>query len=226
MSRLSRAARRTAAVTGLVGACLAPFILPPSASAGTSTLLPPPVPATTVPHTTPAPKPQTIAGLLAPFAAGFDIDNNNFNVATHLVLKFPDLVAAATKPGNVTVFLPTDYAFRRLVKALTGTVVVDESKLVSTLMLMGKDRIGHLLRHHVAPGVRVQYRRLANGTVPTLRTLDGGRLAVKVTTRPRRTVWLGDAAPALTDAKVIRADVIASNGLLHVVDQVILPFAP
>lgn len=226
MSRLSRAARRTAAVAGLVGACLAPFLLPSAATAAVATVLPPApiVPSTTVPRTPPAP--PTIAGVLAPYAAGFDLDNNDFDVATHLVLQFPDLVAAATKPGHVTVFLPTDYAFRRLVKALTGTTVVDEAKLFATVMLMGKDRLGHVLRHHVVPGARVSYGRLIGGTVPALRTLDGGRLTVKVTTVPRRTVWLGDAAPALTDAKVIRANVPASNGVIHVVDQVILPFAP
>lgn len=220
MSRLSRAVRRTAAVAGLIGACLAPFIVPSSATAATATPLPP----VTVPHV--APKPTTIAGVLAPYAAGFDIDNNDFNVATHLVLQFPDLVAASTKPGNVTIFLPTDYAFRRMVKSLTGTTVVEESKLFATVMLMGKDRLRHVLRHHVVPGARVPYGRLSNGTVRALRTLDGGTLTVKVTTVPRRTVWLGDGAPSLTDAKVIRADVPASNGVIHVVDQVILPFAP
>jgi uncharacterized surface protein with fasciclin (FAS1) repeats len=223
MSRLSRAARRTAAIAGLTGACLVPFLAPSAASA---TPLTPP--ASTVPATTvPAPKPPpTIASLLAPFAGGFDVDNNNFNVATHLVLQFPDLVAASTKAGAATIFLPTDYAFRRLVKSLTGTVVVPEDKLFATVMLLGRDRLGHILRSHVIKGSRISYGQLMAGNGRVLRTLDGSTVKVAVTSLPRRTVWLRDAAPALVDAKVIRANVPASNGVIHVIDQVMLPFVP
>lgn len=211
MSRLTRATRRPAAIAGLAGACLVPLLAPAAASAG---------------GTVTAPKPPSVAAFLAPFAAGFDIDNDNFNVATHLVLQFPDLVTAATRAGDATVFLPTDYAFRRLVKALTGTTVVSEAKLFATVMLLGRDRLGQVLRHHVIPKARVTYGQLVRGHGRVLRTLQGGTLKVVVANVPRRVVHLRDAAPAMTDAKVIRADVPMSNGVVHVIDQVLLPFVP
>ena len=113
MSRVTRAARRIGLATVIAAATLAPSV----ASAGNST-----------PST-----PPTLAGMLAPYATAFDTDNNNFNVGVHLLLKFPQVVKAAASPGNYTVFLPTDYAFRRLVKELTGAVVVSEAKLVEAV---------------------------------------------------------------------------------------------
>ena len=55
-------------------------------------------------------------------AAGFDRNWFDYDIVTQAVLLFPDLVAAASDPSaQLTVFLPNDRAFRRLVHDLTGT---------------------------------------------------------------------------------------------------------
>jgi uncharacterized surface protein with fasciclin (FAS1) repeats len=205
MSRLSRAMLRAGLAVGLATATVAPAI----AQAGTAT--PPP------------PAQPTIATLLAPYAGGFDANNNNFNIATHLVLKFPDLVTAATKAGSSTVFLPTDYAFRRLVIDLTGKVVVPEQTLFDSVMKLGPATLGKVVRYHVVKGVALTYLQLVKANDTTIKTAQGGQIRVFLPVDGRRFLYLQDLAPARLDAKIIRADLRASNGILHVVDRVLLP---
>jgi uncharacterized surface protein with fasciclin (FAS1) repeats len=196
---------RAGLAVGLATATVAPAI----AQAGTAT--PPP------------PAQPTIATLLAPYAGGFDADNNNFNIATHLVLKFPDLVTAATKAGSSTVFLPTDYAFRRLVIDLTGKVVGPEQTLFDSVMKLGPVTLGKVVRYHVVKGAALTYLQLARANDTTIKTAQGGQIRVFLPVDGRRFLYLQDLAPARLDAKIIRADLKASNGILHVVDRVLLP---
>jgi uncharacterized surface protein with fasciclin (FAS1) repeats len=196
---------RAGLAVGLATATVAPAI----AQAGTAT--PPP------------PAQPTIATLLAPYAGGFDANNNNFNIATHLVLKFPDLVTAATKAGSSTVFLPTDYAFRRLVIDLTGKVVVPEQTLFDSVMKLGPVTLGKVVRYHVVKGVALTYLQLVKANDTTIKTAQGGQIRVFLPVDGRRFLYLQDLAPARLDAKIIRADLRASNGILHVVDRVLLP---
>ncbi|MEI8238403.1 MAG: fasciclin domain-containing protein [Actinomycetota bacterium] len=180
---------------------------------------------------TPTPPPTTIAAILAPYAGGFDTNNDDFTIPTHVLLQFHDLVVAATKPGNTTVFLPTDYAFRALIRNLTGNIVVPEDRLFAAVMRLGKARLGAVLRYHLVPGVRVSFGQLLHTNGFALPTLEGHTITVSaITVRTIsgswRTVVLHDPVPGLTDPKVVNADIAASNGIIHVIDRVMFPTKP
>ena len=168
--------------------------------------------------------PPTIAAVLAPYARGFDTNNDDFNIATHVLLQFPDLTVAANRPGSATVFLPTDYAFRALVRSLTGRTVGPELALLKAVQQLGTVRLGAILRYHVVQGTRVSYGQLLRTNAFSLPTLQGATVRIAVARRPWWSVTLVDRASRLPDAKIINADITASNGVIHVVDRVMLPF--
>lgn len=103
-----------------------------------------------------------------------------------------------------TVFAPTDAAFKNLYAALGVEKITD---LPATLVL-------DVLKYHVVEG-----RRAANSVVPT----NGSRT---ITTLLGATFWV-DANGMITavgnTAKITSANISASNGIIHVVDTVLLP---
>jgi len=219
--RVGLTVSRIGLAVGLAGAAFAAAAIPGTAQAG------PAVAArlTNIPAATAVPALPTIAVLLAPYAGAFDRDNNNFNIASHLVLQFPDIVAAATKPGSSTVFLPTDYAFRRLIQVLTGFTVVPEADLLKAVQRLGAATVGAIVRFHILDGTRFTYAMAAQANGLQFRTLQGGTVRVGVDRIPQLTVHLRDKAPRLADAKIVRANWQASNGLIHVIDRVMMPMA-
>ena len=106
---------------------------------------------------------------------------------------------AGVLDGNrqLTVFAPTDQAFADLF------AVVDPSTLTA-------DQIVSILKYHVAPG-----RKLSGAVIGSdrVKTLNGGFLHPSVK---------GGAA-YVNDSKIIVANITASNGVIHVIDKVLLP---
>ena len=127
-------------------------------------------------------------------------------------LRAADLVPALSGPGPLTVFAPTDEAFARLPK---GTVEG----------LLRPERRGDLMRvltYHVVPG-RMTAADLARavkegGGQASLKTVEGEPLTV---TRKGSTLMVEDAKGGM--AKVTIADVMQSNGVIHVVNKVLMP---
>jgi uncharacterized surface protein with fasciclin (FAS1) repeats len=113
-------------------------------------------------------------------------------------LRAAGLVDALKGKGPFTVFAPTDEAFAALPDGTLETLLRPENRaqLVSILKL------------HVVPG-RVFSDQLANGDV---RALEG-----------RVTVRIDDDGVEVGGARVVRADLQATNGVIHVIDRVILP---
>ncbi|BAZ10315.1 beta-Ig-H3/fasciclin [Calothrix sp. NIES-4071] len=103
--------------------------------------------------------------------------------------------------GPYTVFAPTDAAFNALP---TGTID-------NLLKPENKQKLVKLLGYHVVPG-RVTSSQLKSGNV---KTLEGQSVKVAVNT--------GASGITVNGAKVVQADIPASNGIVHVVDKVILP---
>lgn len=99
--------------------------------------------------------------------------------------------------GPFTVFAPTDAAFAKLP---AGTV---ES------LLNDKEKLAQILTYHVVPG-KVMSSEVSTGQVATV---QGQSLNVVVN---------GDAVK-VNEAQVVKADVLASNGVIHVIDTVVLP---
>ena len=110
------------------------------------------------------------------------------------------LVETLKGPGPFTVFAPTDAAFAKLPAGTVETLLKPENK----------DRLVAILTYHVVPG-RVMAADVAK--ITEAKTVNGEMLTVRT------------MAPAvmINDAKVTAADIQASNGVIHVVDSVILP---
>ena len=111
-----------------------------------------------------------------------------------------DLVGALRGDGPLTVFAPTDAAFAKL----------DPDLLASLLEPENKATLQTILKHHVVVG------EVDAATVVGLtetRALGGQRLAIEV----------DDSGVRVGGAQVVRTDVEASNGVIHVIDSVIVP---
>ncbi|MFM2077965.1 MAG: hypothetical protein RJA49_1855 [Actinomycetota bacterium] len=154
---------------------------------------------------------------------GFDSNPNDFDIVTQALLLFPDLTKAASSPGNLTVFLPTDYAFRQLVRDLTGKTVYKESEIFKAVASLGADTVKAVLMYHIIAGARIDYATALKADGASLTTLGGGTITVDIQGRVFKRVVLQDKDPDLRDPKVIVANIRASNGIAHVIDRVLLP---
>jgi uncharacterized surface protein with fasciclin (FAS1) repeats len=121
---------------------------------------------------------------------------------------FTSLVAALTAaglvddlsgPGPFTVFAPTDAAFAKL-----------DPCLLQQLLTCDTDTLTQILLYHVAAG-EVMSSDLTN--CQQIQTLQCGDV----------TVTIHCDAVCINDAKVIIADIQASNGVIHVIDTVLIP---
>lgn len=155
---------------------------------------------------------------------GFDSNPNDFDIVTQAVLLFPDLTAAASDPkANLTVFLPTDFAFRQLVRDLTGKTVYRESEIFKVVAGLGVDTVKAVLMYHIIAGARIDYATALKADGASLTTLGGGTITVDVQGKVFKRVVLVDKDPDLRDPKVIIANIRAANGIAHVIDRVLLP---
>ena len=110
------------------------------------------------------------------------------------------LVETLKSEGPFTVFAPTDEAFARLP---AGTVE-------SLLKPENKDQLVAVLTYHVVPG-KVKAADVVKLT--SAKTVNGQSLTIKV----------ADGVVSVDGAKVTATDIAASNGVIHVIDSVILP---
>lgn len=103
-------------------------------------------------------------------------------------------------PGPFTVFAPTDDAFAKL----------PEGTVESLLKPENRDKLTAILTYHVAPG-----QLMAADVVGSTRlaTVNGASIPVEAVS----------GAVRVGDAQVVAADVVASNGVIHVIDTVLLP---
>ena len=115
-------------------------------------------------------------------------------------LQAADLVTTLKGEGPFTVFAPTDEAFAKL----------PEGTVESLLKYENRDQLVSILTYHVVPG-KVSSKQVVS--LDEAKTVNGDKLAIAV----------ADGKVRINDATVIKADVRASNGIIHVVDTVILP---
>ncbi len=146
-----------------------------------------------------------------------DIVDNAVNSADHTTLvaavKAAGLVETLKGPGPFTVFAPTNDAFENLPEGTVETLLKPESK----------DTLVKVLTYHVVPG-KLGYNEIAEqikagGGKAELKTASGGTLTAMMN---------GDVSVVLQDengnvANISTYDVYQSNGVIHVVDKVVLP---
>ncbi len=155
---------------------------------------------------------------------GFDSNPNDFDIVTQALLLFPDLTSAASDPkANLTVFLPTDYAFRQLARDLTGKTIYKESEIFNAVASLGTDTVKAVLTYHIIGGARIDYAAALKADGASLTTLGGGTITVDIQGKHFKRVVLVDKDPDLRDPKVIVANIKASNGIAHAIDRVLLP---
>ncbi len=109
------------------------------------------------------------------------------------------LVETLAGEGPLTVFAPTDEAFAAL----------PEGTVESLLLPENRDQLAAILTYHVVPGA-VMSTDLSDDMLAT--TVQGGDITIDL-----------DNGVMVNDATVIAADIEASNGVIHVIDSVILP---
>lgn len=111
-----------------------------------------------------------------------------------------DLVDTLKGDGPFTVFAPTDAAFAKL----------PEGTVESLLQPENRDQLVAILTYHVVPG-KVMAEDVVKLTSAT--TVNGADVAIAVK----------DGGVRIDNANVIKTDIGASNGVIHVIDSVILP---
>jgi uncharacterized surface protein with fasciclin (FAS1) repeats len=106
------------------------------------------------------------------------------------------LISTLKGPGPFTVFAPTDEAFAKIPKAQLDALLADKSKLTA------------VLTYHVVAG-KVMAKDVKAGKV---KTVQGSELTVSTT-----------GGVMVDNARVTATDIVADNGVIHVIDTVVLP---
>lgn len=109
-----------------------------------------------------------------------------------------DLVEVLRRPGPLTVLAPTDEAFAKIPKADLDALLKDKAKLAKVLQY-------HVLTGNVGAADLKMMKDFG--------TAQGGRIQITVTGTTLK----------INNATVIKADVGASNGVIHVIDTVLMP---
>ena len=115
-------------------------------------------------------------------------------------LKAADLVETLKGRGPFTVFAPTDEAFAKLPKGTVEDLLKPENK----------KKLAGILTYHVVAG-KVMAADVVKLTEAT--TVQGSKVSIKVT----------DGKVTVDAANVVKTDIGCSNGVIHVIDAVILP---
>jgi uncharacterized surface protein with fasciclin (FAS1) repeats len=109
-------------------------------------------------------------------------------------------VSALQKPGNLTVFAPTNKAFAKLDKDLVKHLTSRK----------GLEELKEILLYHVIPN-KITSDQIMGAATP--QTLQGKNLCV----------YKKNGKVKINDGQVIKADIMTSNGVIHVVDTVLTP---
>jgi uncharacterized surface protein with fasciclin (FAS1) repeats len=113
-----------------------------------------------------------------------------------VALEKAGLVDTLKGSGPFTVFAPTDAAFAKVPKKDLDALLADKSKLVA------------VLTYHVVPG-SVMAKDIKPGKV---KTVQGGDLTLST-----------GGGVKVDGANVVKADIVADNGVIHVIDSVVMP---
>src|SRR4051794_40286683 len=161
-------------------------------------------------------KEQTVTVGGAPMYPSKNIIQNAVNSKDHTTLvaavKAAGLVDTLQGPGPFTVFAPTNKAFDKLPKGTVATLLKPENKQM----------LANVLTYHVVAG------RLSANDLMNAAKRDGGRTKLKTVEGEELTVAADGNTLTVWDSKGSRSNitirnVFQSNGVIHVVDSVLLP---
>lgn len=144
------------------------------------------------------------------------IVENAMNSPIHKTLvaavKAAGLVDTLNSGGPFTVFAPTDDAFTKLPAGTVENLVKPENK----------DMLVKILTYHVVPG------KITAKELTAWIKKNGGKYSLKTVQGETLTAWMNNGKVMLTDARggmatVTTADVFQKNGVIHVIDTVVMP---
>jgi uncharacterized surface protein with fasciclin (FAS1) repeats len=115
-------------------------------------------------------------------------------------VKAADLVETLKSEGPFTVFAPTDEAFAKLPSGTLEDLLKPENKA----------KLQSILTYHVVPG-KVMAKDVSG--ISTAKTANGQSLKIS----------MKDGSVYVDNAKVLKTDIMCSNGVIHVIDGVVLP---
>lgn len=140
------------------------------------------------------------------FAADKDIVDTAVSAGSFKTLvaavKAADLAETLKGDGPFTVLAPTDEAFAKLPKGTVETLLKPENKA----------KLVALLTYHVLPG-KVMAEDVVKQDGKTVKSLEGSPIMVEVEGKN----------VMVNTAKVVKTDVMCKNGIIHVIDTVIMP---
>ena len=125
------------------------------------------------------------------------VENGSFTTLV-TALTAAGLVGTLSGPGPFTVFAPTDAAFAKIPTETLNAVLADKAQLTK------------ILTYHVVSGKVMASDVMGMSSAPTL---EGSEVTVKVV----------DDKVMINDATVVMADVECTNGVIHVIDSVLMP---
>jgi len=126
--------------------------------------------------------------------------NTEFLSTLVAAVKAGDLVDVLKSDGPFTVFAPTNEAFAALPAGTLESLLKEENK----------DQLIAILTYHVVAG-EVKSTDLADGM--KAKTVQGSDIKINIS----------ESGAKINDANVTSADIVAANGIVHVIDRVILP---
>ena len=112
-------------------------------------------------------------------------------------IKAAGLVDTLKSPGPFTVFAPTDEAFAKLPEGTVEALLKDKEKLTA------------ILTYHVVPGKLMAADVVSKSS---LKTVQGQSLKVSTA-----------GGAKVDNANIVKTDIVTSNGVIHVIDSVVLP---
>ncbi len=127
------------------------------------------------------------------------VENDDFSTLVAAV-KAAGLVETLSGEGPFTVFAPTNEAFAKLPAGTLDSLLKPENK----------GKLTGILTYHVVPG-KVMAKDVVN--LSEAKTVQGGEIKIAVK----------DGTVMINNAKVVKADIPCKNGVIHVIDTVILP---
>jgi len=145
--------------------------------------------------------PASYAGMAKKDVVDTAVEAGSFSTLVAAV-KAAGLVDTLKGDGPFTVFAPTDAAFKKLPEGTVADLLKPENK----------EKLAEILTYHVVPG-KVMSSDIAGKTLK-VETVEGSNLSIDATDGVK-----------VDNATVVQADVEASNGVIHVIDTVVLPGA-
>lgn len=159
----------------------------------------------------------------------FDNNFSDFDVFTSLWMdvwgQLPESAIQVISDGNtaLTAFVPTDRAFQRVVKHLTGKKLKSEARIADAVMSLGTKTVEKVILYHVVVGDPILSPDALEANGAKLNAASGQTIGVRVS---GTTITLVDKAKKHTNAKVILSAVDINKGnkqVAHGINQVMLP---